>query len=224
MEKKQYIEILGFPFAQSLVGDDGRYHCDITMTVVHSPILRASERAEYCQSDIRVSFGTIEGIEQRDTTQPRVKNPLGAISSKNVMTHGLYSKSVFKVIGDDDESYNKERTLLRYNQKFYPIKKYAVRLDDMTEAKKKECLGGNRQWFMKVEPYYREAILRENKSSEGVLKQEFCIILTIKDPTGTIPVYNEVTQQLQEKNFIYSNVQLRNEVRGHVRFEEDDNI
>ena len=223
LERKQYIEILGFPFAEGLVGDDGRYHCDITMTVVHSPILRSAERAEYCQSDIRVSFGTIEGIEQRDTTQPRVKNPLGAISSKNVMAQGLYSKSVFKVIGDDNEPYNRERTLLRYNQKFYPVKKYAVRLDDMTEAKKKECLDGNRQWFMKVEPYYREAILRESKTTGEVLRQEFCIILTIKDPTGKTPVYNEVTQQLQAKNFIYSNVQLRNEIRGHVRLDGDDN-
>lgn len=223
LEKKQYIEILGFPFAQSLVGDDGRYHCDITMTVVHSPILRSSEKAEYCQSDIRVAFGTIEGIEQRDTTQPRIKNPLGAISSKNVMTHGLYSKSVFNVLEDEDGSYNKERTLLRYNQKFYPIKKYAVRLDDMTEANKRDCLDGSRQWFMKVEPFYREAILRENAGTEDVLKQEFCIILTIKDPTGKAQVYNEVTQQLQEKNFIYSNVQLRNEIRGHVRLDGDDN-
>lgn len=126
LEKKQYIEILGFPFAESLVGDDGRYHCDITMTVVHSPLLRSSERAEYCQSDIRVAFGTIEGIEQRDTSKPRVKNPLGAISSKNVLMHGLYSRSVFNVLEDEEGSYSKERTLLRYNQKFYPIKKYAV--------------------------------------------------------------------------------------------------
>ena len=222
LQRKQYIEILEFPFAQSLVGDDGRYHCDITMTVVHSPILRSSERAEYCQSDIRVAFGTIEGVEQRDTTKPRVKNPLKPISSKNVMTHGLYSKSVFNVLEDEEGSYSKERTLLRYNQKFYPIKKYAVRLDDMTEANKRDCLAGSRQWFMKVEPYYREAIVREADATGAVLEQEFCIILTIKDPTGKAPVYTEVTQQLQEKNFVYSNVQLRNEVRAHVRIEGDD--
>ena len=223
LEKKQYIEILGFPFAESLVGDDGRYHCDITMTVVHSPILRSSERAEYCQSDIRVAFGTIAGIEQRDTSKPRVKNPLGAISSKNIMTHGLYSKSVFNVLEDDEGSFSKERTLLRYNQKFYPIKKYSVRLDEMTEANKRVYLDGKRQWFMKVEPFYREAILREAADTGEILKQEFCIILTIKDPSGKAPVYNEVTQQLQEKNFIYSNVQLRNEIRGHVRLEGDSN-
>lgn len=223
LEKKQYIEILGFPFAESLVGDDGRYHCDITMTVVHSPLLRSSERAEYCQSDIRVAFGTIEGIEQRDTSKPRVKNPLGAISSKNVLMHGLYSRSVFNVLEDEEGSYSKERTLLRYNQKFYPIKKYAVRLDDMTEANKRDRLDGNRQWFMKVEPFYREAILREAADTGEVLEQDFCIILTIKDPTGKAPVYNEVTQQLQEKNFIYSNVQLRNEIRGHVHLEGDNN-
>lgn len=223
LKQKQYIEILGFPFAKSLVGDDGRYHCDITMTVVHSPVLRPAQRAEYCQSDIRVSFGTIEGIEQRDTTQPRIKNPLGPLSSKNVMTHGLYSKSVFNVLGDEEGSYSKERTLLRYNQKFYPVKKYAVRLDDMTESHKKECLDGNRQWFMKVEPFYREAILREVQETGEILEQEFCIILTIKDPTGKAPVYNEITQQLQEKNFIYSNVQLRNEIREHIRIERDIN-
>lgn len=223
LEKKQYIEILGFPFAESLVGDDGRYHCDITMTVVHSPILRSSERAEYCQSDIRVAFGTIAGIEQRDTSKPRVKNPLGAISSKNIMTHGLYSKSVFSVLEDDEGSFSKERTLLRYNQKFYPIKKYSVRLDEMTEANKRVYLDGKRQWFMRVEPFYREAILREAADTGEILKQEFCIILTIKDPSGKAPVYNEVTQQLQEKNFIYSNVQLRNEIRSHVRLEGDSN-
>lgn len=223
LEKKQYIEIFGFPFAQSLVGDDGRYHCDITMTVVHAPILRPAERAEYCQSDIRVSFGTIEGIEQRDTSKPRVKNPLGGIASKNVMTSGLYSKAVFNVLEDEEESYSKERTLLKYNQKFYPIKKYAVRLDDMTEANKRDCLDGKRQWFMKVEPFYRDAIIKEAAETGEVLEQEFCIILTIKDPTGKALVYNEVTQQLQEKNFIYSNVQLRNEVREQVRIEGESN-
>lgn len=223
LKQKQYIEILGFPFAKSLVGDDGRYHCDITMTVVHSPILRPAQRAEYCQSDIRVSFGTIEGIEQRDMTQPHIKNPIGPLSSKNVMAHGLYSKSVFNVLDDGEASYSKERTLLRYNQKFYPVKKYAVRLDDMTEAHKKECLDGNRQWFMKVEPFYREAILREVEKTGEVLEQEFCIILTIKDPSGKAPVYNEITQQLQEKNFIYSNIQLRNEIRGQILLEGDTN-
>jgi hypothetical protein len=74
---------------------------------------------------------------------------------------------------------------------------------------------------MKVEPFYRDAIMRETAETGEVLEQEFCIILTIKDPTGKAPVYNEVTQQLQDKNFIYSNVQLRNEIREHIRSEED---
>ncbi len=223
LEKKQYIEIFDFPFAKSLVGDDGRYHCDITMTIVHSPILRSAERAEYCQSDIRVEFGTIEGIEQRDTTKPRVKNPLGGIASKNIMANSRYSKSVFNVLEDEDGAYSKERTLLRYNQKFYPVKKYAIRLDDMTEANKRDCLDGSRQWYMKVEPFYRDAIMREANETGEILEQDFCIILTIKDPTGKALVYNEVTQQLQEKNFIYSNVQLRNEIREQVRVEGESN-
>jgi hypothetical protein len=219
LERKQYIEILEFPFSKSLVGADGRYHGQITMTVVHSPILRPSEGAEYCQSDIRVAFGTMEGIETRDISNPRIKNPYAPKSPKNIMAQRLYSKAVFNVL--ENEPFGKERTLLRYNQKFYPVKKYAINLDEMTDANKKEILDGSRQWYMKVEPFYRDAIMRETAETGEVLEQEFCIILTIKDPTGKAPVYNEVTQQLQDKNFIYSNVQLRNEIREHIRSEED---
>ena len=219
--KKQYIEILEFPFSKSLVGEDGRYHCDITLTVVHSPILRTSEGVEYCQSDIRVKFGTMAGKENRDTSNPRVKNPFAPKSPQNVMTQSLYRKTVFNVL--EDESFGRERTLLRYEQKFYPVKKYAIRLDDMTDAHKKACLNGDRQWFMRVEPFYRDSILREVDNTGEVLEQQFCIILTIKDPTGKAPVYNEVTQQLQEMNFVYSNVRLRNEIEERVRVEEDNN-
>ena len=54
-----------------------------------------------------------------------------------------------------------------------------------------------------------------------MLEQEFCILLTIRDPEGKAPVYNEVTQQLQQRGFVYSNVRLKNEVREHVHIEED---
>ena len=66
-------------------------------------------------------------------------------------------------------------------------------------------------------------IEREAKKSSEVLEQEFCILLTIRDPSGKAPVYNEVTQQLQEKNFVYSDVRIKNDVREHIRIEGDSN-
>lgn len=76
---------------------------------------------------------------------------------------------------------------------------------------------------MKVETLFRDAVEREARDKGEVLEQDFCILVTLRDPSGKAPVYNEVTQQLQEKNFVYSNVQLKNEIREHVRIEEENN-
>lgn len=75
---------------------------------------------------------------------------------------------------------------------------------------------------MKVEGLFRDAVEREARDTGEELEQEFCILITIKDPEGKAPVYNEVTQQLQQKGFVYSNVRLKNEVREHVHIEEDN--
>ena len=39
------------------------------------------------------------------------------------------------------------------------------------------------------------------------------MILTIRDPKHTAPVYDEVTQQLTEKNFIHYDVRVRNNIQ-----------
>ena len=44
------------------------------------------------------------------------------------------------------------------------------------------------------------------------LSQEYCMILTIRDPEHTTPVYDEVTQQLTNRNFIHHDVRVRNVV------------
>ncbi len=44
------------------------------------------------------------------------------------------------------------------------------------------------------------------------LSQEYCMILTIRDPEHTAPVYDEVTQQLTNRNFIHHDVRVRNVV------------
>lgn len=224
LAKGNFIDILDFPFSKSMIGDDGLYHGQIILTMVSAPILRSSEGPEYCQSDIKVAFGTMEGIKERDTSKRTIRNPYGADNAVNVMRDDLYKRQFFDVLNDGAEDiFERERTLLRLGQKFHPVKKYAIDLDDMTDANKRKYLSGNRQWYMKVETLFRDAIEREARETGEILEQDFCILLTVRDPSGNAPVYNEITQQLQEKNFVYTNVTLRNEVREHVSIEKERN-
>lgn len=219
LQKGTYFNILEFPFPKSLIGDDGLYHGQITLTMVSAPLLRSSEGPEYCQSDIQVGFGTMDGIKSRDTEKRTVRNPYGPNHNRNLMTESLYKKEVFDVL--EEETFGRERTLLRLGQKYRPVKKYAVNLDEMTDANRRNFLAGNRQWYMQVKALFRDTVEREAKETGEILKQDFCILLTIRDPAGKAPVYTEVTQQLQERNFAYHNVRLKNEIREHVRIEEE---
>lgn len=224
LEKGHFIDILDFPFSESMIGEDGLYHGQIILTIVSAPILRTSEGSEYCQSDIKVAFGTMEGIKERDTTKRTIRNQYGADDAANIMRENLYKKQFFDVLNNDaEDTFERERTLLRLGQKFHPVKKYAIDLDDMTDANKKKYLAGNRQWYMKVEALFRDAVEREARLTGEILKQEFCILLTVRDPSGKAPVYTEITQQLQEKNFVYSNITLRNEIRELVSIERERN-
>ncbi len=215
LQKGTFIDILDFPFSKSLIGTDGRYHGHITVTLVSSPLLKPSEATEYCQSNINVAFGTMEDIKERDTSKHTIRNPYGAKDAKNIIHDSLYSRKIFDVL--EGKTFGKERTLLRQGKKYYPVKKYAVNLDEMTEANRKNYLDGSRKWYMKVEGIFRDAVERETKDTGEVLKQEFCILVTIRDPAEKVPVYNEVTQQLHQKGFVYSNVRLKNEIREHVQ-------
>lgn len=221
LPKGHFIDVLDFPFSKSMVGPDGLFHGQLILTMVSSPILRASEGPEYCQSDIKVAFGTMEKIKARDTTKRTIRNPYGAEDAANIMRAYHYKSKFFDVL--EDETFGRERMLLRFGKKYHPIKKYAVDLDEMKDANKTKILDGNRQWYMKVEGLFRDAVERESSETGEVLDQDFCILLTIRDPSGKAPVYNEVTQQLQDKNFVYSNVRLKNEVRERVLIKGDNN-
>ena len=193
LPKGNFIDILDFPFSQSMIGDDGMYHGQIILTMVSSPILRPSEGPEYCQSDIKVAFGTMEGIKERDTAKRTIRNPYGAEDAANVMRDDLYKKQFFDVL--EEETFGRERTLLRLGQKFHPIKKYAIDLDEMTDANKKKYLTGNRQWYMKVEALFRDAVEREARSTGEVLEGGHC---SESDKTGwciSISIYNTLQRQ-----------------------------
>ena len=108
--------------------------------------------------------------------------------------------------------FERECTLVRYGKKFHPVKKYAVDLADMTPSNKENFLKSNRKWYLKIEGLYRDFTEKDAQKRNYPLNQEYCMILTIKDPAGKAPVYSEVTQKLTLNNFVHYNVNVRNTV------------
>ncbi len=220
LPKGSFIEMLDFPFPQSLAGDDGFYHGEVKVTLVTNPVLKTSEGPEYCQSNLNIKFGTMSGIKERDITKHTILNPYGPDNAKNALYTGYYSSKVIKKTVDDE--FSRERLLIQYGKKYHPIKKYAINLDDMKPADKRDCLRNDCKWFMRIEGNYREAVERKAKRTGEKLEQEFCALITISDPAGKAPVYTEITQQLISKGFNYQDVQLKNEVKQRVTLSEKE--
>lgn len=219
LPKGSFIEMLDFPFPQSLAGTDGFYHGEVKVTLVANPILKTSEGPEYCQSNLNILFGTMSNVKDRDITQRNILNPYGPEDATNVLNTGHYSTRVINKPVNDE--FARERLLIQYGKKYHPIKKYAVNLDDLKPAVKKESLKADYQWFLRIEGNFREAVERRARRTEERLEQEFCVLITISDPNGKAPVYTEITQQLVSKGFNYQDVELKNEIRQRVIATED---
>lgn len=103
-------------------------------------------------------------------------------------------------MGEFESVYSAEKT--------YPI----IDLADMTPSNRDKWLPSTRKWYLKIEGLYRDFIEKEAVKKDFQLSQEYCMILTIRDPEHTAPVYDEVTQQLTNRNFIHHDVRVRNVV------------
>ena len=211
LDKGSFVEMFNFPFPTSLVDENGFFRGQIILTLVNKSIVDEKQAGEYCQSNIDILFGTYEGEKERDTQKRTVKNPLGLEEPKNILNDGLYSassKGIHPING-----FERECTLVKYGKKFHPVKKYAVDLSEMRPAEREKWLPANRKWYLKVEGLYRDFIENDALKKDYQLSQEYCMILTIRDPLGTAPVYDEVTQQLTNENFVHHDVRVRNIIR-----------
>tara|TARA_R110000796_G_scaffold251662_2_gene383618 strand:+ start:4484 stop:6832 length:2349 start_codon:yes stop_codon:yes gene_type:complete len=207
--KGEYMEILEFPFPESLIDDEGYYYGDINLTIVGSPVLR-NQGSEYCQSNLEVLFGTYDNIKNRDTTVATIINEFGPDGVENIFRNGAY-KAKYKKEFDTD--YARERVLLDYGKKYHPIKKFSVNLGGLTPANKENKLKSPKKWFLRVKGLFRD-FAEEMASQDGEeLNQNYCLILTIKDSKRKHKIYNEVNQLLSNGNFNHSNINLREEVR-----------
>lgn len=211
LEKGSFIEMFDFPYPTSLVDENGFFRGQIILTLVNKSMVDEKQAGEYCQSNIDVFFGTYETEKERDVTKPTIKNPRGVDVNQNLLADSLYSasaKGVHPITG-----FERECTLVKYGKKFHPVKKYAIDLADMTPSNRDKWLPSNRKWYLKIEGLYRDFIEKEAVKKDFQLSQEYCMILTIRDPERTAPVYDEVTQQLTTRNFIHHDVRVRNVVR-----------
>ena len=83
---------------------------------------------------------------------------------------------------------------------------------DRLEKKKIEYLSPDKKWFLFLQGVYRDHIERMAQMESFALTQEFCLILTIRDPNQKEHVYDEVTQKLDEYNFWHSNIRVATDV------------
>lgn len=213
LAKGDIIDIMDFPMPKCLI-KDGFYTGQIVVTLVYDPVLEPSQGIEYCQSNLDVKFGSYDEKEARDLSKRTILNPIGRKNAKNLLLGNVFSKKKMK--SQTGEFALKERLQIQYGDKYYPVKKYAVDLSELTEKNKIDLLSADRQWFLYLKGVYREYVERMSQLHSYQLSQEFCLIITVRDPEGKENVYDEVTQKLDEYHFWHSNIKIANEVRVPV--------
>lgn len=208
LEKGRFIEILDFPYPQSMI-EDGYFYGNIQVTLLSKPMLSTSQGAEYCQSNLKVMLGTYDNKTQRDTSKRNIKNPIGAEGRKNLLGPSLYGAKAQK---DIESSYASERMLVDYGDKFQPTKKWNIDLSELKQSPKDEFLKAPKSWYLKIEGLYRQFIEDLNESNDVAISQDFCLIITIRDPKRQHEIYDEVTQQLDNYGFVYGSVKVDQQV------------
>ncbi|HLO44201.1 MAG TPA: S8 family peptidase [Leadbetterella sp.] len=216
----EFIEILEFPFPESLIDEDGFFYGEIKITLVGQPVLREKQGAEYCQSNLELMFGTYENIKERDTTKANILNEIGPDGTQNILLDSNYKSAHIK---DTESEYARERVLLNYGKKYQPVKKYSVNLWEMKDARQRDSLAGNRKWFAKIKGTYRDFAETLAIQDGEELNQDFTLIVTIRDTKAQKQVYNEVSRLLADRNFLHSNIKLREEVRIDIGNDESFN-
>ena len=213
--KGKFMEILEFPYPECLIDSDGYYYGDITITLVTQPILNASQGSEYCQSNIDVKFGTFDEIENK-VTNARQKNEFGPDKLANILLPDKFH-SYASTNKDVNNSFMRERTLLNYGKKYQIIKKWHINLSEITTANKDKYLKAPKKWCLRLTGLFRDFSITRAALTNRTLYQDFSLIISIKDPNREKYVYNEVTQLLENRNFVHNDIKLRADVQERIK-------
>lgn len=209
LSKGEYIDIMDFPMPKSLIKD--RYYTgQIIATLVYEPILDPTQGIEYCQSNVDIKFGTYDAKMDRDIQKRNILNPVGRQGSQNLFREPLYSKRIMK--DSDGDFALRERLLIQYGDKYYPVKKYAVDLSELSDANKQHYATADKQWYLTLRGLFREHTEQRANLERFIPSQDVCLILTIRDPERTAHIYDDVTQGLDAFNFWHSNIKIANDI------------
>ena len=217
LAKGEKIDIMDFPMPKSLIRD-GYYTGQIIATLVYDPILDPSQGIEYCQSNIDIKFGSFDQKGTRDTSKRNILNPVGREGAKNLFLSNLYSKRLMR--DNQSEFALRERLLIQYADKYYPVKKYAIDLAELSEANKNNYATADKLWYLYLVGLFREHTEQLAKLERTVPSQDFCLIITIRDPERKASVYDDVTQGLDAHNFWHSNIKISSDVSVSVTSNE----
>ncbi|WP_270565753.1 hypothetical protein [Faecalibacterium prausnitzii] len=200
---------MDFPMPKSLI-KNGFYTGQIIATLVYEPILDPSQGIEYCQSNVDLKFGTYNSKTTRDTQRRGILNPVGRQGSQNLFRGSLYSKRLMRENSGDFAL--RERLLIQYGDKYYPVKKYAIDLSELSEANKQHYTTADKCWYLSLRGLFREHTEQKAVLERNTPSQDFCLILTVRDPAESAPIYNDITQGLDSYNFWHSNIKLTNDI------------
>lgn len=209
LAKGEKIDIMDFPMPKSLI-KNGYYTGQIIATLVYDPILDATQGIEYCQSNMDIKFGSFDQKSARDTSRRTILNPVGRDGAKNLFLGGLYSKRLMR--DNQSEFALRERLLIQYADKYYPVKKYAIDLSELSEANKQHYTTADKLWYLYLDGLFREHTEQRARLERTTLSQDFCLIITIRDPEHKANVYDDITQGLDEYNFWHSNIKISSEI------------
>lgn len=205
LQKGQHLDIMDFPYPKVLIRD-GHYIGRIKVTLVYDPILIQNQGTEYCQSNLDIKFGTYD--KKQDTTDFLSRfNPVKRVGSFNTLLDNNYGKQIMK----KNLSYAVERTLIKYGQKYHPVKKYAFDLSELRPSLTNNVTK-DKHWFLFLEGHYRGYAEKEALRHQKALNIPYSLIITIEDSDHQIPVYGSMIQELEANNFVYSNVVVDNDI------------
>lgn len=205
LQKSQHVDIMDFPFPKALI-KDGHYTGRIKVTLAYDPILIQNQGSEYCQSNLEVKFGTYD--EKQDTTDFLSRfNPVKRVGSFNTLLEAQYGKRQMS----QHLEYAGERTLVKYGQKYHPIKKYAFDLSELKPSLSNK-VSEDKQWFLFLEGHYRDYAEKDALRNQNILSIPYSLIITIEDPDEQVPVYDSTVQELDANNFVHSNVSVDNNI------------
>lgn len=203
-------QIQDIPFPSSMVGDDGLFYGDITVTVVSDPILKGSEGTEYCQSDVEVLLQTYDHINYIPlyaVGTPRFYRNSDRLSDpKNILGKSLYIKSSHR--SSDWE----ERTLIESEFKYQPVKKYHVNLEKMHSSSRRRYLNSTRKWCLSIKALYRDSVTTDRYYDGINGYTRAVVVITIKDTKHKGVAYSECFASLDNHNFSHSDLEIRQRI------------